>query len=94
MSQLFLEYRFIDQYVFLWQVWYIPSICFFVVVGVLPCPRRARLLHPSPAAVSGASPHCAGTAGSGPKHPEPAGPSNLKLETHPEDTLGHTHKCG
>lgn len=49
----------------------------------LPYPRPAQHPRPFPAAVSGASPRCAGTAGSNPKHPEPAGPSDLKLESPP-----------
>ena len=70
----------------------IPSSCPLVCVFVLPCPRPAQHLLHSPAAVSVESPRCAGTAGSNPKHPEPAGPSTLNLESPPGDTLGHTER--
>lgn len=53
----------------------------------VPCPKQARHLRPSPAAVSGEFPHCAWRAGSNPTHPEPAGPSDPNLQSAPQDTL-------
>lgn len=60
------------------------------ILFALPCPKLARLLLPSPAAVSGESPRCAGTSGRDPKHSEPAGPLNRNLELRPVDMLGYT----